>query len=132
MQGLNIACETEEKLSVVQSYEGHPDFDFLRITKILGAEIKVLVTANSVEHFKSVLVNHEISHETFIENVEDEVRKDYLRNEFARIVDARSINKNSSPFNFFPRISEVNLLFSYRCNYHPNEIIYQDFFRNFS
>ena len=120
MQGLNIACDTEEKLSVVQFYEGHPDFDFLRITKILGDEIKVLITANSVEHFKRVLINHDIAHETFIEDVEDEVRKDYLRNEFARMSDARSINKNSSPFNFFPRISEVNLSFIYRCNYNPN------------
>lgn len=101
MQRLSITCETLEQLSFIKSFTDSPDIDFLRLTRILGESIDVLVSANKLPSFKHVLAHHNIKYTVTVEDVEQAVREEALLNNIARLRSTAAAT--SEPFDYYPR-----------------------------
>ncbi|XP_017881927.2 carboxypeptidase B-like [Ceratina calcarata] len=113
MQSLSISYETPEQFYLLKNYVGAPGFDFLRSTHDL---VDVLVTADKVEEFKELLKEHRMNYTVMIEDVEEKVTEEKMRQEIARRVQTKLSDYAGSgrlSFTYYPTYAEVNDYLNY-------------------
>ncbi|XP_046737158.1 uncharacterized protein LOC124405932 [Diprion similis] len=74
-----LIADTDEKLSSVLAYDGQDGYDILKAGHTLGDEIHLLVTADNVEAFESVLDENEIDNVVMTEDVQAAVEAEATR-----------------------------------------------------
>nr|XP_046468152.1 uncharacterized protein LOC124212306 [Neodiprion pinetum] len=74
-----LIADTDEKLSALLAYDGHEGYDILKAGHALGDEIHLLVTADNVEAFETILDENEIDNMVMTENVQAAVDEEATR-----------------------------------------------------
>ena len=109
MQGFSITCDSKEKLALVLQYEGHKNFDFVKISYLPSENVQVLVTANEVPDFKKLLELHGIEYKVYIEDVQKLVDEESKAQKAAHKMTRRSLGIHELySFNYFPRLETVS------------------------
>ncbi|XP_076235108.1 carboxypeptidase B [Calliopsis andreniformis] len=107
MQSLSISYNTPEQYSVLKNYMDVFGFDFLKAT---SDNVDVLVTADNVENFKTVLEQNGMNYTVVIENVKNAVTEEYITQQVERRVQAKLRGVFASgqlSFTYYPTYKEV-------------------------
>lgn len=66
----SLTVDTEKKLSAILELRNQRGYDILKYSHVLGKDIHLLVTADKLKEFESLLLNYEIDSVILTENVQ--------------------------------------------------------------
>lgn len=114
MQSLSISVSTPEQLMLLKNFVDVPGFDFLRTTESV---VDVLVTADKVDSFKSLLDENGMTYTVLLHNVREAVTEEYINQQIERRLQSLLPQTRAAPagklsFTYYPNNNEVrnNLL----------------------
>lgn len=113
MQSLSISYDTLEQVSILKNYMHATGFEFLKVTPDF---VDVLVTADYVEDFKTVLKRNGMNYTLMIENVKDAVTEEYITQQVERRILAKLRDVYASgqlSFTYYPNYQEVSTIYKY-------------------
>ncbi|XP_031837231.2 carboxypeptidase B [Nomia melanderi] len=111
MQSLSISVGTPEQLTLLKNFEDVSGFDFLRVTDSL---VDVLVTADKVEYFKTLLDENDIAYTVTVENIRDAVMEEYINQQIERRLHTLvQADPGKLSFTYYPNNKEVNDYLNY-------------------
>ncbi|XP_076651252.1 carboxypeptidase B [Halictus rubicundus] len=114
MQSLSISVSTPEQLMLLKNFVDVSGFDFLRMTESV---VDVLVTADKVDGFKSLLDENDMTYTVLVHNVREAVTEEYINQQIERRLQSL-LPQNRAPsgklsFTYYPNNNEVDQYLNY-------------------
>ncbi|OAD60349.1 Carboxypeptidase B, partial [Eufriesea mexicana] len=116
MQSLHVSYKTPEEFSLLKNFVDTPGFDFMKSTSDF---VDVMVTADKVEAFKTLLEENHMNYTIMIEDVHEAVTEERITQEVERRLRMRSrATSGKFPFTYYPNYKEVTDYLEYIANTH--------------